>query len=1004
MEHLADVGRAGDLHRLLALETTRGRNAWYARKESLGDIAGYAADIAIARDVALAQTRCASTTSSSTAAKPFRYGLIEATLASLASAVDPTLAGLAAADGLWSVPQALAYARAAPDPYQRGECLASIARARPEVDQIELLEEALDAIRRSTRLAVPWYLESFTRQLPEPVLRDLLDGLPYDDTQRTDPSEWHQWSQVRAAAAIRLGELQHLDEAVDLALSLPPGFEGRHPLATALRGVAPHLTEPLLRQALAHGGSYARAGLLPHLARLGYWEEAIVGADQLSEEDLLSLPHRAECLANIARFAPVSERQSILTRALAAARRFAIDKRHIGLRANAFAPLLPVLNGDQRELVLREAVDRLKDDAQSSQAYVETLLYVARDLPDIDRAEFLGQVVALARSPSAWGMSPHMWDTFVTEMLIPIWPGSASSAGFALAREVGAGAKRRAALLTVAARVTPSERRAVLLELIDEARRVGDAGKRALALLRLAPFVPGSRQPLLLAEVRELVTLTEDPADRSATAAALALQLPHADRLALFATALEAAADASTHQLRADLVATLAQALPVELFEKARAILARISPERYRARALIALIVRAPAAEAVDIANDALQALREVGDEKERGELLALLAPGLPDGHLPGAFEIASAISSAGPRAQALGALLSRARGDGRIADALLAAIRESQRPAPRSPPFPALRNAPRVEDFATRRSLNARIAHLQAAQGTPLDQLAGLLTSAAHLAHKRRHAAARILLRDARRAHYVDERVQALCLVSTYLASRGKRRILAEALALAQRAGDPASKAFALAYLSWYQEESGLSETMQRAIEAVALVESEEFRAELLAILAGRVPTQLIERFLAETGRLGGELDRVHAWAGLTSRLDEAQKQSLLSEALALREAPAQAAALTALLPGLPQGAKGAVLEKILDSLHELSDRKDYLNLFEALEPHLLNAAGTLRDRALHETIDRLSGQPRKEWLENVVKTIPLLHAQGDWPATDEFAASLNDVGRWWP
>ena len=43
--HLEEAERIDDLHRLLALTTREGRNAWYRAKDSAGDFPGYVTDV-----------------------------------------------------------------------------------------------------------------------------------------------------------------------------------------------------------------------------------------------------------------------------------------------------------------------------------------------------------------------------------------------------------------------------------------------------------------------------------------------------------------------------------------------------------------------------------------------------------------------------------------------------------------------------------------------------------------------------------------------------------------------------------------------------------------------------------------------------------------------------------------------------------------------------------------------------------------------------------------------
>src|SRR6185295_7236892 len=81
VQHLDSLRDVARLHRLLAMETLAGRNAWHEAKERIDDDTGFAADIERAR---------ARATPPGAGASPdlqLRYALILATMSSLAGNV-----------------------------------------------------------------------------------------------------------------------------------------------------------------------------------------------------------------------------------------------------------------------------------------------------------------------------------------------------------------------------------------------------------------------------------------------------------------------------------------------------------------------------------------------------------------------------------------------------------------------------------------------------------------------------------------------------------------------------------------------------------------------------------------------------------------------------------------------------------------------------------------------------------------------------------------------------
>jgi hypothetical protein len=84
--HLAVSGRDEDLHRLLALETSDGCNAWYEAKEAVGNIQGYQADLNQAWQVA--ETK-------GDIPRQIKYALCQSSMVSIATNYLPGLLVLA---------------------------------------------------------------------------------------------------------------------------------------------------------------------------------------------------------------------------------------------------------------------------------------------------------------------------------------------------------------------------------------------------------------------------------------------------------------------------------------------------------------------------------------------------------------------------------------------------------------------------------------------------------------------------------------------------------------------------------------------------------------------------------------------------------------------------------------------------------------------------------------------------------------------------------------------
>jgi hypothetical protein len=265
VHHLAAAGRAGDLNRLLALEwpthatpTTPARtdNTWYLVHDEAGETTAYLSDVRLARQLAEATTDQALTQGRQTSsiALEIRYGLISASIISIARNIPAPLLAAVVDKQLWTPAHALAYAREAPASATKSEVLTVLALHLPEAERSAVLAEALAA----------------ARTIPQP------------------------YEQVEALAALapHLPEAERpavLAEALAAAHTHEPWGQG-----PVLAGLTPHLPAELLPEALADartipessGRARALAGLAPHLPeaeRPAVLAEALAAAHKITE-------------------------------------------------------------------------------------------------------------------------------------------------------------------------------------------------------------------------------------------------------------------------------------------------------------------------------------------------------------------------------------------------------------------------------------------------------------------------------------------------------------------------------------------------------------------------------------------------------------------------------------------------------------------------------------------------------------------------------------------------
>jgi hypothetical protein len=354
--HMEQAGQPAAIHTLLRLETQEGHNAWYEARDALGQTTGYLDDVRrawrlaekiffpddgvrMAQSIGL-QNRCA---------------LIITSLNSQAKNIPPALASALVEKGIWVPAQGLAYARQVPDPEQQMLALAELTPYLPK----SLLREALAV---AWKIGDEWYqveaLTKLTPHLSESLLREalvavreihneeyqaeaLVDLAPHlpeperrqvlqealavmrkieDEEDQAEPLaelalSLSKPSQREALTAMResrrraiwkrylpqtpLTELtSHLQETLATVWKIED--EGHR--VEVLAGLAPHLSEPLLREALVAvreiGDEWyqveALTKLTPHLSE-SLLREALVAVQEIGY-----IEHRVGALARLA--------------------------------------------------------------------------------------------------------------------------------------------------------------------------------------------------------------------------------------------------------------------------------------------------------------------------------------------------------------------------------------------------------------------------------------------------------------------------------------------------------------------------------------------------------------------------------------------------------------------------------------------------------------------------------------------------------------------------------
>ena len=143
-QHMEEAGRAGEVHALLAEETSDGRNGWYVARERLGQVAGYIADLARASRLV---RRGAAPLASPRLALQCRYELMRGSVNSVAASLPPSLLCALVAHRLWPAVQGLAFARQIRDPSRRCASFIGLIPHVPVHERDRIGLEALAASR-----------------------------------------------------------------------------------------------------------------------------------------------------------------------------------------------------------------------------------------------------------------------------------------------------------------------------------------------------------------------------------------------------------------------------------------------------------------------------------------------------------------------------------------------------------------------------------------------------------------------------------------------------------------------------------------------------------------------------------------------------------------------------------------------------------------------------------------------------------------------------------------
>src|ERR1041385_2826714 len=642
--HILQAGTGAALHRLLAHETSDGRNFWFQCKEELGDIDGFMADVQLAAKAAGRSFACEPPHKAEALALQVHYALTITSVHSLVRNVASNLIAALAREGLWHPEQALAYARQIAEvkdrihafreiaPLLRGDLAVTMLRdALAEVDQVQgtyyraealcdlaphlppnLVVEAYE-YATTDALSGSWdeAIEGLAPYLPETLLDDALKRV--DELQDEEAK-----GRVLIALAPRSPSPRR-QAIVRRALTIIRRLDEDSRRGFHLARIVPLLSDPAQRDSLCREVLATVRGLpkvlyfhplrilkevLPHLP------PELVNEGYAVARNIYHADNRTEALIAILPRLDAGEREAVFREALAEARK--LDRPYD--RASLLIQLAESVTGPLKHELLREAeaaVAEIENDENSAwmsaklAAHLDPGARRERLRAALAKTQRIGDARELMRTRVALA-------SYVLPASLPEWLDRLGDAGDSSLR------------LDILHAVAPhlDERQ---IEDVLRMIRDGDFADHADSALRLlVPRLP----PRLLRDVVVFSDTIEQQRDRAALLAELLSRLEGSDREGVLSRLTHLLPDLGSDD---DALVDRIHAQMSE--EHLRGVLARYRRESWPATRVwkLATVVKAlPERSRTKTAKGVLTELEAIEDPIDRAGVLTDVMPWLP--------------------------------------------------------------------------------------------------------------------------------------------------------------------------------------------------------------------------------------------------------------------------------------------------------------------------------------------------------------------------------------
>ena len=686
--------------------------------------------------------------------------------------------------------------------------------------------------------------------------------------------------------------------------------------------------------------------------------------------------------------------------ALAAARKNPDARK----RAEMLGGLTPLLPENERELVLKEALEAVNELPLSGlvgSPRVEALHGLIPHLSEELFAEVLAMVMDIQYTPARAEALQHL-APYLPEHLLQ----DALTAALAI-EEQGDRGRVLAGLLP---RLSPPQREKYSQATLAAINQIADSIIQAEVLIQLIPHLSAAAQQQALEKALAASWAIEHKGDRVRILIGLTPLLPDVEQKQALRRAIGTTEAIEDGYLRAEALAGLVPLLSGPLLRRGLEIAQAIGDNDGRAWALTKLIPCLSPTERERLLSDAFhsaqeikhktwraealaelapfltawereQALRdgrkvaqEIEDGDERGWALAGLAPYLPDSMLQEGIDAAQEVQGRGSRAAAL--------------------IRLTPRLAAHGHPEEALKVAKTIDDeYLQAEALSALAPHL-----TP-----PLLKDA---------------LDAARKIWNEGSRAEALAGLARHLPPEKQAQVLQEAVAAARSIQEKWTRAEALtrllAHLPAPPGSRGAGAVSEResvlkdALQATRGIEDQDSQVRALIELAPYLPKVHLGRVLASAQAIRNERYRVWSLTQFIPLLPEQEQKKVILEAIKtareIDDPGDQAEALAGLTPHLPAAEQARILHTTLSVAREIDDPGDRPRVLAALAPHLTRLSTSALYPLWQETLPFLSRRSRRDLLNDLRVLTPVIARLGGERAISDTFQTIQWVGQRWP